>query len=132
MLETYLLLRRQIITGWISRSTDYRQFKILHNITTRAVNNTMQSDGTLLLTVYGYFESLFGFMTKSFSLESENYYYFCCTGRWDWRNFEFVICLATNVCYFFLLSNIYVFLSLPDMLHKYEVRDKGRTEIICS
>lgn len=51
MLETCLLLRRQTITEWISRNTDYRQFNTLHNITTRAANNTLQSDSTILLTV---------------------------------------------------------------------------------
>jgi hypothetical protein len=51
MMKTYLLLRSQTITEWISLNTNYRQFNILHNITTSAVNKTVQSDGTLLLTV---------------------------------------------------------------------------------
>lgn len=36
--------------------------------------------------------------------------------------------LATSVCYFFMCSNIFV--SLPGMLHNYEFRGKGRTEIL--
>jgi hypothetical protein len=51
ILEMCLLIRRQTITKLISRNTDYRQFNILHSVTTTAVNNTVQSDGKILLTV---------------------------------------------------------------------------------